>query len=402
MTMLIDARGKVPDARWIGEGTEQDGSRYDPTGRRVIIRPVINADETSSPFHTFLLSRTAVYSDERQIFCTLRNIEYIRRGIAASPDRERIEVGHWRFGLLGYFVGVRRLLHRLKAEGASVCIHAHHPKLAFPLFLFLKCIGERTPTLFTVHTSYSECSATHKLFTRLACSIADRVTFVGKQAMGAFPSARNERITCIPNGVDIRRIRSALNPRSGVAVRKSGSLRIVTVGRLIECKNHEFMLRVLQTLDVPVTWTIIGEGERMEPLQRIVANGFAHPVSFEGLRTREEVFRQLHEADVFASPSRREGMPMAVLEAMAAGLPVMLSDIPPHAELKESKGVFVFPLDVEAWRVGVGRLHGMSPEERGGLGAANLKFVETYHSNMQMMHKYRMLYEELWAADQGE
>ena len=67
-------------------------------------------------------------------------------------------------------------------------------------------------------------------------------------------------------------------------------------------------------------------------------------VTMTGLIPRDEVFLRCASADVLVSTSHGEGLPVAVIEAMAAGCPVILSDIPPHRELMDGED-FV-PLEI--------------------------------------------------------
>lgn len=118
---------------------------------------------------------------------------------------------------------------------------------------------------------------------------------------------------------------------------------IVFVGRLDAGKNIETVLRVLArvTQEAPADALLCGDGillplvrERLERdrlADRIVAPGFVTTVP-----------SVLKRAAVFVSLSRYEGMPNAVMEAAAAGCPVVLSDIPAHREvLDEQSAVFV-------------------------------------------------------------
>ena len=93
-------------------------------------------------------------------------------------------------------------------------------------------------------------------------------------------------------------------------------------------------------------------------------------VEFTGLISRDEVFRRCAAADVFVSTSHGEGLPVAVMEAMASRCPVILSDIPPHRELAD--GVDFIPFvpvgDVSGFAREIARFRAMSPRERAAIG----------------------------------
>lgn len=88
-----------------------------------------------------------------------------------------------------------------------------------------------------------------------------------------------------------------------------------------------------------MTHAIVGDGPDLEALrQRVEELNLGHLVKLLGRRTGHEKAWLLKHAHGFVTTSREEGMPNAVLEAMAAGLPVLASDIGPHRELIEGQG----------------------------------------------------------------
>jgi glycosyltransferase involved in cell wall biosynthesis len=91
-------------------------------------------------------------------------------------------------------------------------------------------------------------------------------------------------------------------------------------------------------------------------------------VTFAG--ERPDAARVLPAFDVFAAPSRKEGLPLGVLEAMALGLPVVASDIPAHREALGDDSPGLTPATVEAF---AGRLAGLAADAglRARLAAAN-------------------------------
>ncbi len=81
--------------------------------------------------------------------------------------------------------------------------------------------------------------------------------------------------------------------------------------------------------------------------------GLGEHVELAGLVARDEVFLRCANADVLVSTSHGEGLPVAVIEAMATGCPVILSDIPPHRELAD--GADFIPLIAVGDAVGFAR-----------------------------------------------
>lgn len=106
------------------------------------------------------------------------------------------------------------------------------------------------------------------------------------------------------------------------------ALVLVNVGRFDPMKNHAFLLRVLCAL-LPLVphaaLLLVGDGPERGPVQADAARlGLRERAVFAGVR--EDVPRILRASDVFVFPSLREGLPLVVLEAQAAGLPIVLSD----------------------------------------------------------------------------
>lgn len=118
---------------------------------------------------------------------------------------------------------------------------------------------------------------------------------------------------------------------------------VVSVGELTPLKNHMTVIKAMEYLrDEPVSYVICGQGPLEEELHRAVKElHLEEKVIFAGYCTNvPDVLRQ---ADLFAFPSKREGLSVAMMEAMQAGLPVMAADIRGNKDLIENeKGGFLF------------------------------------------------------------
>ena len=105
----------------------------------------------------------------------------------------------------------------------------------------------------------------------------------------------------------------------------------VTVARLVPQKGIDVLIHALaQTVGEARDWTLtlVGDGPEREALERQVQQaGLQEQVQFLGFRSDPQTF--LLQAGVFVLPSRFEGMPNALLEAMAAGLAVVVTDASP-------------------------------------------------------------------------
>ena len=138
-----------------------------------------------------------------------------------------------------------------------------------------------------------------------------------------------KRVEHIPGvGLDLSRFESA---RKEASLREEFGLgeetRIVfSVGELNQNKNHRVILEALAHLDDPhIHYFLAGDGPLREELEALARSlGIAENVHFLGYR--RDIPSLLKNADVYAFPSLREGLGMASIEAMAAGLPLVTSD----------------------------------------------------------------------------
>jgi glycosyltransferase involved in cell wall biosynthesis len=107
------------------------------------------------------------------------------------------------------------------------------------------------------------------------------------------------------------------------------SFRLVVIGRLTEIKGQDVLIEavgLLQRGPLMVELTVVGDGPMRAELEaRCVSLGIAERVRFVG--AQGDVLPYLHSADLFVLPSRSEGVSVALLEAMAAGLPVVATRV---------------------------------------------------------------------------
>jgi glycosyltransferase involved in cell wall biosynthesis len=136
-------------------------------------------------------------------------------------------------------------------------------------------------------------------------------------------------IRVIGNGVDLDRFRPAA---PGGRSRPAERLKAVVVAQLIERKGLQFLLDALAMMDAPALAGfdvhICGTGP-YEQVLRARAASLARPeaVRFEGLLEHEALPDLLRSADVFVLPTLQEGLPLALLEAMACGLPPIATGV---------------------------------------------------------------------------
>src|SRR5688572_23315489 len=122
---------------------------------------------------------------------------------------------------------------------------------------------------------------------------------------------------------------------------------VLYAGRMDEGKNVESLIAALARVagETPFVAVMCGDGPRRPHLERMArALGVAHRIVFKGYV--DNLWDLMKRADVLVSLSRVEGCPNVVLEAMACGCPLVVSDIPPHREmLDEHSARFAGPDD---------------------------------------------------------
>jgi glycosyltransferase involved in cell wall biosynthesis len=301
--------------------------------------------------------------------------------------------------LRGFF---RTLRIALEARAYDV-IHVHTPHAGVLVPMALLCYGLyrrlKPSTVHTVHNSFRSFKLRHKLMLMPGMAFFQRVVFCSKAAYESFPSLYKQlaggRASIVQNGVDIERIDRVTRTQQ---VDRNGHFTVAAVG-LIKIKGPFTVLEAFRQCADPASRVVfMGEGH-LRPLLAAEAeeSGLQEQVQLTGLIPRDSVFEQLAQADLFISASRGEGLPVAVLEAMACSCPVLLSDIPPHREIAE--GVDWIPLvqpdDVTGFAREIARFRDMSPEQRAGIGRKCRERVEERFSLRAMHAGYMQVYAQI-------
>lgn len=147
-------------------------------------------------------------------------------------------------------------------------------------------------------------------------------------------------IEVITNGVDTNKY----TPKE----HSDDAINLLFVSRLIERKGLQFLLpqirQIARESNQKVRLTIVGDGPYRSVLEDIVKKEkIEQYVSFAGYKDKEQIVTYYQNADIFVLPSKKEGMPNVVLEAMACGLPIVMSPCEGSAELIRDNGRIVAP-----------------------------------------------------------
>ncbi|MBV8610094.1 MAG: glycosyltransferase [Singulisphaera sp.] len=208
------------------------------------------------------------------------------------------------------------------------------------------------------------------------------------------------KIHVVPNGIDTARfaghgdagpLRQSLGIPAGAAV-------VGTVGRLDVIKRQDLLIRAFVRVGQRISephLLLVGDGPLLRDLRELASGlGLLGRVHFVGYQAEPE--RYLRMMDVFALTSRSEGMPLAVLEAWAAGIPVIASRVGGLPEMIDDgrTGVLFDSGDEDAL---VEALCGLLTDagRAGRIGEAGRLRVESLYSLRRMVESYRCHYLEL-------
>lgn len=198
-------------------------------------------------------------------------------------------------------------------------------------------------------------------------------------------------VSVIPNGVDA----ALFSPPK---TRPGGPVRFLFVGRVVRQKGLDVLFDALAGLEASLAWSldVVGDGPaRVELAARANRLGLTEKIRFLGWRGRAEMPALFREADLFVFPSRDEGMPNAVLEAMASGLPVVATRISGNEEIVRhgETGLLVPSEDAAALGEALTRLVGRA-EERAAMGHGARRLAETEYSWASVARRYLDLCKE--------
>jgi len=274
-------------------------------------------------------------------------------GALARLLRSNLGSRRYFLGALGLFPKAVRFAQMMEDEGVTH-VHAHfasHPAAA--AFVIRRLTG--IPFSFTAHGSDLHRDR-HMLREKVA--EADFVVPISQFnrdiILAECGSVHAEKTIVIHCGIDPEFFHP---PRHEDAPHASGRMRILCTGTLHEVKGQTYLVEACRRLaerGVQFHCELLGDGPDRNALERQIADaGLTGSVELLGRCTREGVAKRLREVDVFVAPSvpsrdgRREGIPVALMEAAASGLPVVASDLSgiPEAITDGEHGYLIAPGD---------------------------------------------------------
>lgn len=204
----------------------------------------------------------------------------------------------------------------------------------------------------------------------------------------------NGRITVLPNAV-----RLPSRPLQGKQKTHSedDTFRVVFLGRVSKEKGCGDLLRTSVALrdDINVEFHVMGGGKNLEYYRKKSEDLKLSNIKFHGYTTGIKKINWLRKSDVFMLPSKVENFPISMLEAMAFGLPVVVTDVGVVSEvITERNGIIVSPDDPHGLAEALKYLY-YHPERRMEMAINNIQDVKAQYGAPTYMAKLEMLYSGL-------
>ena len=259
-------------------------------------------------------------------------------------------------------------------------------------------LAARRPVIFHLHGGgfldfyRHRCGPLRRLLVRFLLDRVDHIVTLSEEwARRIAGITANPRVSVIPNMVDMRAFRAA-PPRQGEGPE------LLFLGRLEATKGVDELLQAAARLRArfPLLRLVIaGAGDVCAVEARAGALGIGDALELPGWVVGERKQALLGRASVFVLPSHVENMPVSVLEAMAAGLPVVATTVGAIPEMVEDgvTGLLVPPRDAEALAGAIETLLS-DPQRRRRMGEAGRARAQRHYSVDRVMPRLEAIYRE--------
>ena len=237
------------------------------------------------------------------------------------------------------------LFFRLLALPRHSLIHLHVANALSPEIVYLISRLKRIPYIAHIHLDVDPSGpfgflleTYKKLFLKRVLKLAAKIICVSeaqKKHIASKYGLSLESIVVIPNGV-------AEEYFVGNKTSENPIPHLLFVGRLAAQKNLPLLIEAVAQMQTSVFLDIVGEGELRENIEALIQKYKLQNVRLHGRKTGKELIDHYKLADIFMLPSFKEaGAALSMLEALAAGLPVVASDTPEVREILADCGVLI-------------------------------------------------------------
>ncbi|MEO3477752.1 glycosyltransferase family 4 protein [Phaeobacter sp. CAU 1743] len=298
-----------------------------------------------------------------------------------------------------YLAEAAYVARRCKAAGVDH-MHAHFGTNATTVALLAQELNG-VPYSFTTHGP-EEFDAPHAL------SLGEKVNRAAfAAAISSFGKSQLSRWADFGSWDRLKVVHCGIEPEkfSDPAPMPGGALRLVAIGRFVEQKGQMLLLRAMRQIvaeNPEVHLTLIGDGEMRPDLEaEIHRAGLQDHVSLTGWLDEAGVRAELAASHVLVMPSFAEGLPMVVMEAMAAARPVLATYVAgtPELVVEGQTGWLVPAGDAQGLVDAVAEIAKLPQERLAAMGTAGRARVLERHDSDREAEKLAALFQESKAVD---
>ncbi len=298
--------------------------------------------------------------------------------------------------------GLVRLVRLVRAWKPDV-VHSHmvHANL---MARALRLVVRIPAVVSTIHNVY-EGGRLRMAAYRLTNGLVDHMTIVSEAAADRFVGegiVPKELLTVVANGVDtdlFRNVPAGTRASLRAALDLDRGFVWLAVGRFEVAKDYPNMLRAFARVrerNPRALLLLVGRGSLQAETESLAHElGLSGGVRFLGVRG--DIPEIMSAADGYVMSSAWEGMPMVLLEAAAAGLPIVATTVGGNHEvvLDEVSGFLVPPRNPEALGLAMLRLMGLPGAQRGAMGERGREHIRTRYGLGQVAERWEALYREV-------
>lgn len=336
----------------------------------------------------------------------LKNVKIVRH-FAFRKGKDRSNIVRM---ILYFFSSIVPVIKHTKRLQPDV-VHVHFAVPCGPMgYMLNRILG--IPYLITLHGGNVPSAAAYmshnavrvfKVIKPLLKPILKRASRVVPVSKGLLEMAQKDfpylaTLTYLPNGVDIAQFHPAREAHQG----EKHLVRLVFAGRFQEQKNLPSLIKALHRVAEDTAmpeWEMLlfGDGPDRQLIESMIDKYTMHNrILLKGWVNRDELAEHLRNADVFILPSKVEGMPIAALQAMASGLPLIGSDVVGINEvvIDGRCGVLVPSGNVETLKDAICDLI-RSPAKREAMSIEARKHVEEHYAWEPIADSYLNLFKSI-------
>ena len=299
---------------------------------------------------------------------------------------------------------VLKLIYLIHSYQVRV-VNSHHFVSLFYAFVATRLMG--VPIIHTEHSRW-EMEGLRPFWNRCFKFFLLRIEFVNAVSHEAFLYLRHiycvkkKKAAFIPNGIDInlfKRFREEPITRASLGL-DSDDIIVGNVGNFRKEKNQKLLVRAVSIIkdtgtDIPIKAIFVGDGPYRAEVQSLATElGLREDVIFLGTRT--DVPRLYSIFDIYCLPSRFEGLPLTLLEAMAAGVPVIGTDVLGIREIIRNNENGILVTDNSPQQLAVAILNlAKNAKSKTFLSENGFQLVSKHYSLENFVGNYELLFQRL-------